>query len=135
MNLLAKHAQILINNMKIFKKLIEIETQAKEYGFYWPDTKSIIEQINSEILEIEELLQGRNHAKDHLQEEIGDLLHAVFSLCVYCNFDPQTTLDKSLKKFEKRFNKVKELAAKDGLKDLHNKSIEESMQYWSVAKK
>lgn len=135
MNWLAKHAQILTNNMQTFIKLIELEIQAKEYGFSWPDTKSIIKQINSEIIEIEELLQDSNHSKDHLQEEIGDLMHAVFSLCIYCNFNPETTLNQAASKFEKRYNKVKELALQDGLKDLRNKSIEESMRYWQRAKK
>jgi len=121
--------------MNTFKKLTQLELDAKEYGFYWPDTKSIIAQIKSEILEIEELLQDKNQQREHLQEEIGDLIHAVFSLCLYSEFDPQLTLDNALDKFENRFNKVKELAAKDGLKDLHNKPIEESMAYWQRAKK
>lgn len=121
--------------METFKKLIKLETQAKEYGFYWPDTKSIIEQINSEIIEIEELLQDTKHSTEHLNEEIGDLLHAVFSLCIYHNYDPQVTLEKSLAKFEKRFNKVKELALNDGFTDLKNNPIAESMKYWQQAKK
>jgi uncharacterized protein YabN with tetrapyrrole methylase and pyrophosphatase domain len=120
--------------MEIFKKLTQLELDSKEYGFYWPNTASVIEQIKSEVIEVEELLQDKNHSKKHLQEEIGDLIHAVFSLCLYCNYDPKITLNNSLEKFKKRYKKVKELALKDGLMDLRNTPIEKSMQYWHIAK-
>lgn len=120
--------------MELFKKLTQLETQAKEYGFYWPNSKTIIKQISSEVIEIEELLDNKECSAEHLQEEIGDLLHAAFSLCLYYNYDPKITLKKSLEKFEKRFNKLKELALNDGFKDLHSKPTE-STQYWEEAKK
>lgn len=120
--------------MSVFKKLIKLKIEAKEYGFYWQDHKSIIDQIKSEIIEIEALLQNNNHSNEHLQEEIGDLLHAAFSLCLYCNFDPKQTLANSSSKFFHRFDKVKNIAKQEGQKNLKNKSPEELMHYWQQAK-
>ena len=65
------------------KKIIQLEKQAKEYGFYWPDHESVMKQIYSECDEVNEVLADSCSSKERLEEEVGDLLHAVFSLCVF----------------------------------------------------
>lgn len=117
----------------IFDDLERLEHEAGAFGFQWETKAQIMAQIRSECLEIEEHLESPQSRAD-LQDEIGDLLHAVFSLCVYCNFDPETTLRKSLDKFEHRFNAVKALAEEQGLVDLNGKSFDELMAYWEKAK-
>lgn len=119
--------------MDILNKIASLEKQAKDFGFYWQDSKTIIQQIRSECAEIEELLENKSNT-DSLQEEIGDLLHAAFSLCIYHNYNPQDTLEKSTKKFEKRFNLTKIYAQEDGLKNLKESSPQEMMKYWNKAK-
>lgn len=69
-----------------------------------------------------------------LEEEIGDLLHAVFSLTVFCQLSPKITLEKTLTKFEKRLNAVKQLAKENGLTTLENHTFDELMLYWNKAK-
>ena len=76
--------------MNILDKIALLETEAATFGFKWETPQQIKEQIISEIAEIDVHLQDKHQEK--LQEEIGDLLHAVFSLTVFCGFDPQTTL-------------------------------------------
>ena len=118
----------------LISRVVRIEKQAKDYGFYWCDFASVLEQVRSECDEVEELLNDANSSKERLKEELGDLLHAVFSLCVYCNQNPQQTLEQALKKFEKRFALTKAFAEKDGHLDLHGKTSEEMMKYWHKAK-
>lgn len=69
-----------------------------------------------------------------LQEEIGDLLHAAFSLCVFCGFSPEITLNNTLDKFEKRLSLVKILAQQQGLQTLKGRSFDELMVFWDEAK-
>jgi len=69
-----------------------------------------------------------------LQEEIGDLLHAVFSLCIFCQFEAEETLLNSINKFERRFNMIKSLAKENGLNTLHGHSFDELMILWHQAK-
>ena len=118
----------LIKNLEISEK------QAKDYGFYWPNSNEIMKQIRSECKEVEDLLDSQNPSPKHLQEEIGDLMHAVFSLCVYCGFDSKITLEQTLAKFEKRFAGLKHFAEQAGHKDLHGQTMEQMMQYWQKAK-
>lgn len=121
----------------VIKKIIDLEKQAKEYGFYWPDSKSVMKQIKSEYDEVSELLFDDYSASlnEDLAEEIGDLLHAVFSLCIFLNFNPDEILDNSVNKFKKRFDLTKKIALEDGHVDMRGKNIQVMMKYWDKAKK
>lgn len=121
--------------MDILKKLTTLENEATRFGFKWENAEQILAQINSECSEIKvHLNKTDSENKIKLQEEIGDLLHAVFSLCVFCQFDPQETLENSVNKFERRFDEVKQLAKEEGLKSLNGLPFGELMRLWDSAK-
>ena len=65
--------------MNLLDKVVALENTASEFGFEWETTDQIMKQIQSECAEINEHL-GLGIAANQaaLQEEIGDLLHAVF---------------------------------------------------------
>ena len=119
--------------MDLLDKVVVLEDEASQFGFRWETTSQIMHQIQSECVEVEEhLYEGANTAD--LQMEIGDLLHAVFSLCVFCKFNPRDTLNQSLIKFERRLNAVKAIAAEKGLDCLDGHSFEDLMTIWDTAK-
>jgi ATP diphosphatase len=99
--------------------------------------KQIMNQIQSECEEIQEHLRAgiskSNQAE--LQDEIGDLLHVVFSLCVFCRLSPQVTLGQTLTKFERRLRAVKLIAEENGLNTLEGQPFDELMCIWDKAKK
>lgn len=123
--------------MDLFTKVKKLEQAAEEFGLRWENPGQIMAQIQSECVEINEhLSQGVDHARQvELQEEIGDLLHAVFSLCVFCKLDPKDTLKKTLSKFENRLNAVKKITQEYGLDNLDGLSFDELMRVWEKAKK
>ncbi len=123
--------------MDLLTKVQQLEEDAASFGFRWETTQQIMEQIASECTEIHEHLtqDAKTMNRAELQEEIGDLLHAVFSLCVFCDFSPKETLKKTLLKFEKRLNAVKKLTPEQGLTTLDGLSFEELMRIWERAKK
>ena len=121
--------------MNRIKKLIELEKEATEFGFKWENSEQIMQQIHSECIEVNEHLQaGSAVNKSNLQEEIGDLLHAVFSLCFFCNLDPEQTLEATSNKFEKRLKMVKLIAEEKGLINVHNQPFDVLMDIWNQAK-
>jgi len=122
--------------MNLLDKVVQLEENASQFGFEWETTDQIMAQIKSECDEINEhLTQGVEDAdRKALQEEIGDLLHAVFSLCVFCKFNPRDTLEQTLAKFERRLNAVKAIAQERGLTNLHGYPFEELMDVWQKAK-
>lgn len=118
--------------MDIITKLSKLEQEAQQFGFCWENSQQIMEQIHSECQEVEAHLKDRDPTK--LQDEIGDLLHAVYSLCLFCKLDPTETLANSVDKFSRRFELVKELASKQGLQNLTGQSFKNLMQLWDQAK-
>jgi uncharacterized protein YabN with tetrapyrrole methylase and pyrophosphatase domain len=121
--------------MKILKKAEMLEQEAADFGFAWENTQQIMTQIKSECMEIMEHLDSPTFERKALQEEIGDLFHAVLSLCVFLKFDTDETVGKAVDKFERRFKSVKELAGLDGYSNLRGFSFPQLMQYWKIAKK
>jgi uncharacterized protein YabN with tetrapyrrole methylase and pyrophosphatase domain len=120
----------------LLEKIEALEHTADAFGFRWETTAQIMEQIQSECAEINEHLdQGITSVNQpDLQEEIGDLLHAVFSLCVFCKLNPKETLEKTILKFERRLNAVKSIATEQGLTTLDGHSFDELMKIWRQAK-
>ena len=114
-------------------KLIAIETDARAFGFDWPNAMSIVEQAESECDEIREALDEKQSA-ERLQEEIGDLLHTAISLCLFAGFDPNATLTKVNQKFGTRMHALKMIAKEKGYDQLHNQSFEFMLQLWDEAK-
>ncbi|MDP1604694.1 MAG: MazG nucleotide pyrophosphohydrolase domain-containing protein [Legionella sp.] len=121
--------------MELLDKICVLEKDAERLGFCWENTTQIMAQIESECAEIKEHLSLKFESNSAgLQEEIGDLMHAVFSLSLFCHFDPKDTLSKALFKFEKRINAVRQLASSRGLTTLEGLSFEQIMMYWKDAK-
>ena len=121
------------NEEDLFNKVEKIEEEAKAFGFYWETLDQLTEQIQSECHEIKEAWQ--NDDKNHLEEEVGDLMLAVASLAIFCNLDPKETFHKSIQKFEKRYQNLIKLVEDDGLKNLKGNSTEVLLEYWKKAKK
>ena len=123
--------------MDLLTKVKKLEEAAEEFGLRWENPGQIMAQIQSECGEINEHLSQEVDiaCQAELQEEIGDLLHAVFSLCLFCKLDPKDTLKKTLNKFENRLNAVKKITQEHGLNNLDGLSFDELMHVWEKAKK
>lgn len=120
--------------MNLLDKATALEHEAAEFGFQWETIDQLMVQIQSECIEITEHLNSTNENGAALQEEIGDLMHAVFSLCVFCKLDPEETLKKTLEKFQRRLQAVKAIAGEQQLSHLQGKSFDELMVIWKIAK-
>lgn len=121
-----------LNECCLLKEVEKQEIVAKKFGFYWENFSQLIEQIQNECEEIQEAWNKGD--RDHLQEEVGDLIQAAISLAIFCELDPRKTLLKSIEKFQRRYDVVVELARSEGHKDLHNQSFDVLMDYWKRAK-
>lgn len=122
--------------MDILDKIYKLEKDADEFGFRWDNPLQILQQIKSECQEVAEQIDNNSNLekKSILQEEISDLMHAVFSLCVFLGFDIKETINISIEKFAKRMFMVRKLALENGNDNLSGSSFSERMYYWDLAK-
>ncbi len=126
----------MISDIDLLDKVEALEGEAANFGFQWETTQQIMDQIKSECHEIDEHLSVDTQRNEvALQEEIGDLLHAVLSLCVFCKLSPHETLAKTVEKFERRLTAVKAISNEKGLTHLQGHSFKELMLIWEEAKK
>lgn len=88
----------------------KISKRAVKQGFEWPDEKTLYECVYSELDEFKEAVQGND--KEHMEEEMGDILFAIVNLARWNKIDAEQALLKANKKFIARFRKMEELAEK-----------------------
>lgn len=119
---ISKAQSALMSAQKISKKAVKT-------GFEWPDESSLYDCIYSEFEEFKAAEQ--EGSREHMEEELGDILFAVVNLARWNKIDAEQALLKSNKKFMTRFRKMEELATKP----LTEYSFEEFDNLWKLAKK
>lgn len=119
---LSRSQAALISAQKISKKAVKT-------GFEWPNEESLYDCVMSEIKEFKEAEIEKD--KNHMEEEMGDILFAIVNLARWNKIDAEQALLKANKKFEKRFRKMEDLATKP----LNDYSFEEFDNLWKQAKK
>lgn len=128
-------AQNTVNKLSIsdlFEKALKQEKLSLDFGFHWENIKQTLDQIRSECDEVQEAWTGGN--SNHLQEEIGDIIHATISLAFFCNVDFFEALKRSVDKYQKRFEQLVSLVQSDKLENLKGQPIETLISYWEKAK-
>ena len=72
--------------------------------------------------------------KEKAMAEFGDLLFSLVNYARFIDIDPEEALERTNKKFIKRFQYLERESAKDG-KKLGEMSLAEMDKYWDEAKK
>ena len=89
-------------------------------------------KVKEEISEVEAEITNGN--KEDLEGEFGDLLFSVVNAARLYGVNPENALEKTNKKFIKRFNYI-ESKAKEAGKNLKDMTLAEMDVYWNEAKK
>lgn len=116
------------NNTSETEQLIK---EANDIGFTWPNSNSCFNKVEEEFLELKNAIKQND--ENNIKEEIGDLL---FTLHCYANikkFNYKKILNDANTKFEKRFNKLLEIAKSKNI-DFLKCSSEVKEKLWKEAK-
>lgn len=111
--------------------IIDISREASDYGFDWENAYDILRKVEEETKEVEEAIRS-SHLKK-VEQEIGDLLFAVFNITRYLQIDPIKSLEKGRRKFEQRFRYLQTLLKQDA-KNPKNLTGSELDGYWNRVK-
>lgn len=106
-------------------------TKASEQGFDWPDAASVLRKIREELGEVEQAHASGN--REHLAQELGDLLSAVANLARFEGIDPEQALHAANDKFTFRFGKVEQVLHDEG-RNMRQASLKEMIRIWNAQK-
>ncbi len=111
----------------------KIQRRVSNEGFDWPDISGAVEKCYEEIKEVEHEIELANLGKkNHIEEELGDLLFACVNVARHSGVDAEAALRKANAKFENRFRKVEQLLLQSG--GLQNASLVEMDAAWNAVK-
>ena len=113
-------------------KAYRIQQKVSGIGFDWKNKSGIIDKIDEELSELKEEIIKKN--KNLTELEFGDFLFSVVNYARFLDIDPEIALEKSNKKFTKRFEKIEHEVRKKGL-SLGEVNIKDLNLLWENAKK
>ena len=112
-------------------KATRIQEKARGVGFDWDNKEQVLSKVKEEI---QELALEIDSNSDNIEDEFGDVLFSIINYARFVNIDPEMALEKTNKKFIKRFNYLEQESKKDG-KDITQMTLAEMDEYWNRAKK
>jgi MazG family protein len=118
-------------------KAMRIQDKARGVGFDWEKKEQVWEKVEEEMQEFKnEFNAATNDAidKEKAMAEFGDLLFSLVNYARFINIDPEEALERTNKKFIKRFQYLETESAKDG-KKMGEMTLAEMDVYWNRAKK
>lgn len=112
-------------------KAQRLQEKVSGIGFDWDNTAQVLDKVKEEIAEFEEESKAEN--ADKMEAEFGDILFSLVNYARYKNINPEAALERTNKKFIKRFQYLEKETAKENLK-LSEMSLEEMDKIWEKAK-
>ena len=118
-------------------KASRIQEKARGVGFDWEEKSQVWAKVEEEMQEFRnEFNAGDETTNDHerAESEFGDLLFSLINYARFININPEDALEKTNRKFIKRFQYLENKAKENG-KQLHDMSLTEMDVFWDEAKK
>jgi MazG family protein len=112
-------------------KATRIQEKSKQVGFEWDNREDVWKKVEEEMEELKEAVQQDNQGA--MEEELGDLMFSLVNYARFLQVDAEGALEKTNRKFIRRFQQMETLAAARGqnLKDL---SLAEMDAIWNEVK-
>ena len=111
-------------------KAFRVGEKAASSGFDWEQKEDVWAKVKEEIAEIEVEMAAGNH--ERTESEIGDLFFALINMCRLYGIDPEMALERTNKKFIRRFQHME---AEAGDRLFSQMTAEELDTLWRSAKK
>lgn len=109
-------------------KAMRIQEKARGVGFDWDNQDQVWAKVQEEMDEFQEEKEREKQAG-----EFGDLLFSLINYARFVDINPEEALERTNKKFIKRFQYLESESKKDG-KSLGEMTLEEMDVYWERAK-
>lgn len=113
-------------------KAFRMQEKASHVGFDWNTPQGAVDKVMEEFEELKVELEAGN--SENAEAELGDLLFSIINVARMYKIHPDNALEKTNRKFMRRFNYVEEKAIEQGM-NLKDMTLEEMDGYWNEAKR
>ena len=117
-------------------KAMRIQEKARGAGFDWDEKQQVWQKVEEEMQEFKAEFNvdtGETVDAQRAEGEFGDLLFSLVNYARFIDINPETALERTNKKFIKRFQYIEEQAKANG-KALADMTLAEMDMYWNEAK-
>ncbi len=119
------------NGLPALIKAQRMQEKAAGVGFDWDNKKQVWNKFKEELSELDQALDAQE--EDAIEDEFGDVLFSLINYARFINVNPETALERTNKKFIKRFQYI-EVQAKKSNRSIENLTLAEMEVYWQEAK-
>jgi len=112
-------------------KANRIQDKVAGVGFDWEEPQQVWEKVQEELSELNE--EVKNNNTDNIESEFGDVLFSMINYARFIGVNPENALERTNKKFIKRFQFLEQAAKKEG-KELSDMSLVEMDVHWEKSK-
>ncbi|MBC9796603.1 nucleoside triphosphate pyrophosphohydrolase [Sinomicrobium weinanense] len=112
-------------------KANRIQDKVAGVGFDWEEPSQVWEKLQEELGEFQE--EVKKNDADQMEAEFGDVLFSMINYARFLNINPENALERTNKKFIKRFRYLEEKAAASQ-KNLKDMSLDEMDVHWNKSK-
>ncbi|MDC1024457.1 nucleoside triphosphate pyrophosphohydrolase [Flavobacteriales bacterium] len=112
-------------------KAYRIQEKVRGIGFDWQNKNQVWDKVQEEIEEFQR--EEKKNDAEKMEEEFGDVLFSLVNYSRFVNVNPEDALEKTNKKFIRRFQFMEQKIRQDGL-DLSKLSFEQMNNFWDMAK-
>ena len=113
-------------------KAHRIQDKARSAGFDWDEREQVWDKIEEELAELKAEISQMNVEK--MENEFGDFFFSMVNAARLYGIDPEAALERTNKKFIKRFNYLEQQTVKSG-RPLKSMTLDEMNVIWEESKK
>lgn len=131
-----KERRTVTDKLRAIPPMLPALMRAEKVGkkaacFDFADADQVMEKVREELCEVSEAIEAG--VKSDIEEEMGDLLLSITSLCRKLGIEPEVALNKATDKFINRFSVLENAVMEQG-KDINSMSMPELDAVWDEIK-
>ncbi|MEK9565558.1 MAG: nucleoside triphosphate pyrophosphohydrolase [Flavobacteriaceae bacterium] len=112
-------------------KAQRMQEKAAGVGFDWEHKNQVWGKFQEELQELNHALESKK--QNEIEDEFGDVLFSLINYARFIDVNPETALERTNKKFIKRFQHI-ESQAKKSQRSIEQLTLEEMEVLWQEAK-
>lgn len=119
------------NGLPALVKANRVQDKVSGVGFDWEEPEQVFEKLEEELKEFKVEVKAGDF--DKMESEFGDVMFSMVNYARFLNINPENALERTNKKFIKRFQYLEEKTKELG-KTLNDMTLAEMDVFWEEAK-